>query len=61
MIDSPSKEEADTKYLEGLSNVLKSVQSRIGNQLQILIGTGERRFEDVVENQYITPENTYVL
>ncbi|MFV8369508.1 hypothetical protein [Flavobacterium sp. LB2R40] len=61
MIDSPSKEEADAKYLDGLSNVLKSVQNRFGNQLQILIGTAERGFIDVIENQYITPPETYVF
>ncbi|MGL5277256.1 hypothetical protein [Myroides sp.] len=61
MIDSPSKEEADAKYLEGLSNVLKNIENRYGDQLQILICTAERRFEDIIENQYVIPENTYVF
>lgn len=61
MIDSPSKEEGDAKYLEGLSIVLKSIQDRFGEELQILIGTAERGFTDVVENQYIKPTETFVF
>ena len=61
MIDSPSKEEADKKFIEGLKQVLKSIQSRFGNQLQILIGTAERELIDVVENQYVTPKDTFVF
>lgn len=61
MIDSPGKEEGDAQYLEGLSSVLKSVQDRFGNKLQILIGTAERGLSDIVENQYITPINKYVF
>ena len=61
MIDSPGKEEGDASYLEGLSGVLKSVQSRFGDKLQILIGTAERGLSNIVENEYITPPNTYVF
>ena len=61
MIDSPSKEEGDAKYLEGLSSVLKSIQNRFGKELQILIGTAERGFTNVVENQYIKPAETFVF
>ena len=61
MIDSPSKEEGDAKYLEGLSSVLKSIQERFGKELQILIGTAERGFTNVVENQYIKPVDTFVF
>ncbi len=61
IIDSPGKEEGDASYLEGLSSVLKSVQSRFGDKLQILIGTAERVLTSIVENEYITPANTYVF
>ena len=61
MIDSPGKEEGDASYLEGLSVVLKSVQLRFGDKLQILIGTAERGLSNIVENEYITPVNTYVF
>lgn len=61
MIDSPGKEEADISYLEGLSGVLKSIETRFGNSLQILIGTAERGLSNVVENEFITPQNTYVF
>lgn len=61
IIDSPSKEEGDAKYLEGLSSVLQSIQDRFGDQLQILIGTAERGLTNVVKNQYITPEKVYVF
>ena len=61
MIDSPNKEEGDAKYLEGLSNVLRNIQTRFKNQLQILIGTAERGFESVLDNQYVSPEGTFVF
>jgi hypothetical protein len=61
IIDSPGKEEADANFLNGLSNVLKSIEKRYGNQLQILIGTAERGLRDVVTNQYITPVNEFVF
>lgn len=61
MIDSPSKEEGDKKYLEGLSEVLRSIQDRFGNQLQILIGTAERGLINTVKNEFITPEETFVF
>ena len=38
IIDSPGKEEADSKYLEGLTQVLNSIEDRYGDNLQILLG-----------------------
>jgi len=61
IIDSPSKEEGDAHYLEGLSGVLQNIQSRFGNQLQILIATAERGFSGVVTNEYITPKEKFVF
>jgi len=61
IIDSPGKEEGDANYLEGLSQVLKSINERFGSHLQILIGTAERRLSNVAVNQFITPENSYVF
>lgn len=61
MIDSPGKEEGDPKYLLGLSKVLKNIQTRFGSQLQILIGTAERDLSGIVENQYVTPEDTFIF
>lgn len=61
IIDSPGKEEGDAKYLEGLSTVLKNIEKRFGDKLQILIGTAERNLENVVTNQIVFPENTYVF
>lgn len=61
IIDSPGKEEADSKYLDGLASVLKSIETRYGDKLQILIGTAERGLTDVVKNQKVYPEDTYVF
>lgn len=61
IIDSPGKEEADSKYLEGLSSVLKSIEARFGTELQILIGTAERSLTNVVDHELIIPGDTYVF
>lgn len=61
MIDSPAKEEADNSYLEGLSQLLKSIEIRFGSELQILIATAERDLEGVVTNQKIIPTGQYVF
>lgn len=61
MIDSPAKEEGDSAYLEGLSDVLRNIETRLGNKLQILIGTAERGFTGVGSNEYIVPEGEFVF
>lgn len=61
IIDSPGKEEADKKYLDGFSSIIKSIQERFGNNLQILIGTAQRELIDVVPQQYVTPPLTFVF
>lgn len=61
IIDSPGKEEADSTYLRGFSNVLKSIEERFGDDLQILIGTAERELQGVVENEKVTPENKFIF
>lgn len=61
IIDSPGKEEADEKYLSGLSRVLKSIQSRFGDNLQILIGTAERKLSNIVDNELNTPEDEFIF
>jgi hypothetical protein len=61
IIDSPSKEEADANFLNGLSSVLKSIEERYGDELQILIGTAERGLKDVVKKQYITRLDEFVF
>jgi hypothetical protein len=50
IIDSPAKEEGDSAYLEGLSDVLRNIEKRLGDKLQILIGTAERGFIGVASN-----------
>jgi hypothetical protein len=61
MIDSPGREEAGTKYMEGLINVLKDIENRYQDKLQILIATADSRFENVLKNQFVYPEETYVF
>ncbi|WP_428067727.1 hypothetical protein [Chryseobacterium gambrini] len=61
IIDSPGKEEGDRSYLEGLTSLIKEIEERYGDQLQILIGTAERSLENTVSHQNIFPVNTYVF
>jgi len=61
IIDSPGKEEGDSKYLDGLSLVLKSIESRYGDDLQILIGTAERKLSGVVRHQTEYATGEYVF
>ncbi len=61
IIDSPSKEEGDAKYLDGFIGVLKVIESRFGDQLQILIGTAERELSNSVSKQIIRPEGQFLF
>ena len=61
MIDSPGKEEAGNAYKNGLINSLTSIESRYRDNLQILIATADSRFENVLENQFVYPEETYIF
>ena len=61
IIDSPGKEEGDRSYLEGLTSLIKEIEERFGDQLQILIGTAERSLENTVSHQNVFPANTYVF
>lgn len=61
IIDSPNKEEGDTQYLNGLKEVLTNINKRYGEQLQIIIGTATRAFEDVVEHQTVISEGEFVF
>lgn len=61
MIDSPGREEAGTKYMEGLISVLQNIQERFGDKLQILIATADSRFENMLKNEFVYPEETYIF
>ncbi len=61
IIDSPAKEEGDATYLEGLSDVLKNIEKRFSDKLQILIGTAERNLAGVAVNQHTVPKEEYLF
>jgi len=61
IIDSPGKEEGDKNYLEGLSKLIKELESRFGDKLQILVGTAERTLENTVTHQNVFPSQTFVF
>lgn len=61
IIDSPNKEEGDSRYLDGLKDVLKNINDRYGENLQIIIGTATRELENVLMNQTVYPEGDYVF
>ncbi|MED4355056.1 AAA family ATPase [Schinkia azotoformans] len=61
IIDSPNKEEGDSNYLEGLTETLKNIDNRYGENLQIIIGTAERGLEDIVKNQEVFEKGVYIF
>jgi hypothetical protein len=61
IIDSPSKEEGDAVYLEGLSTLLKSIEDRFSDKLQILIGTAERKLSGIIKNEKILSDGEYLF
>ncbi len=61
IIDSPGKEEGDRNYLEGLTKLIKELEGRFGDKLQILIGTAERSLENTVKHQKVFLSDTYVF
>jgi hypothetical protein len=61
IIDSPGKEEADKNYLDGLTKLIKELETRFGDKLQILIGTAERGLENTVKHQNVFPTDAYVF
>jgi hypothetical protein len=61
IIDSPSKEEGDSLYLDGLSILLKSIEDRFKGDLQIFIGTAERKLSGVVTNETILAPGEFLF
>lgn len=61
IIDSPAKEEGDSQYLKGLSEVLRNIEDRLGNKLQIVIGTAERALAGVAKHERAFPESKFVF
>ncbi|MFS0723675.1 hypothetical protein [Paenibacillus sp. 1P07SE] len=61
IIDSPNKEEGDSKYLEGLKDVLINIHDRHGGNLQIIIGTATRELENILKNQTVYHKGDYVF
>ncbi len=61
ILDSPSKEEGDSLYLDGLSTLLKSIEDRFKGDLQIFIGTAERKLSGVVTNETILAPGEFLF
>jgi len=53
IFDSPGSEEMVPKHLQGLSDILKDVNDRFKDQLQIFVGTALREFSDITEKKKI--------
>lgn len=51
IFDSPGSEEMVPKHLQGLSDILKDVNNRFNNQLQIFIGSALREFEQITDSE----------
>ncbi|WP_165044748.1 hypothetical protein [Dysgonomonas sp. ZJ709] len=61
IIDSPAKEEGDKYYLAGLISELQNIDKTMHADLQILIGTAERDFENKFKNQLIFEDGQFVF
>lgn len=61
IIDSPGKEEADKKYIEGFSDVIKNIDSRFHDELQILIGTAERNLSGIIKDEVVIESDKFVF
>jgi len=48
MLDSPASEEADQAFLEGLKETLAYIESALGHELQVFVGTAQRELQDAV-------------
>lgn len=55
MLDSPAGEEADQDYLDGLKDTLAYIESALGSELQVFVGTAQRELQTAV-----TPEKADV-
>lgn len=48
MLDSPAGEEADQTFLEGLKDTLAYIESALGSELQVFVGTAQRELQTAV-------------
>lgn len=63
IFDSPGTEEMIQEHLHGLSDILKSVNQRFKNNLQIFIGSALREFSDItdVEKSTIKEKGEFIF
>lgn len=63
IIDSPNKEEGDSRYREGLKKLLQAVSAKYGKQLQIIVGTASRELEGAVDptQTLVLPDGAFVF
>ena len=57
IFDSPGGEEMIEKHLHGLSEILKSVNERFRDELQIFVGSALREFSDITESEKAVIKN----
>ena len=61
VIDSPNKEEGDSRYLEGLKDILLNIDRRYKENLQIIIATASRGLENILKHQSVYGEGEYLF
>ncbi len=57
IFDSPGKEEIVPKDLDGLAEIFKDVNTRLGNELQIFVGSALREFETITDQKRSVVKN----
>jgi hypothetical protein len=53
ILDSPAKEEADHTFVDGLLETLAYIEKELGQNLQVFIGTAERRLATAVDKEKV--------
>ncbi len=48
ILDSPTKEEADVHFVEGLKKTLLHIEEKFGEQLQVMVGTANRELTSII-------------
>ncbi|QPH37885.1 coiled-coil domain-containing protein [Pedobacter endophyticus] len=50
ILDSPTKEEADIHFVEGLKKTLLHIEEKFGEQVQVMVGTANRELASIIKS-----------
>lgn len=50
ILDSPTKEEGDQHFVDGLKNTLLHIEKNFGTQVQVIVGTAKRELQTIISD-----------